>query len=245
MNLRSLSPRSLRLYSLAALIGVASTLSVSAQMIVVSGQMKAGDLNTSRPLLTSLPAWPYDTVEDGSGAGLTIEGFTSLSDAVGAQAARFTYSFSNLTLTSYSGGGPGDSIEVYTPDTGHTFEFAYDGTTLATGQVDSLTVVTNFTTGDATGTGTVNLISGGTNPAFYNEIGTLTGGSYVMDFAISSFEAVDAAGNFNSTGTFSVSAVPEPSTYAAILGVAALGLVQSRRRPRRSSAPALAPAQNA
>ncbi|GAB5559246.1 MAG: hypothetical protein SynsKO_08930 [Synoicihabitans sp.] len=208
--------------------------------------MSASDLNTSAAPLTSHPSFPWETVDTGSGMATSISGFTSISDAISTEAARLTYAFNNLELTTYSGGGPGDSLEIYTPKAGSTFTFAYDGTTIATGQVVSLTVNTNFTTGAATGLGTVNLISGGTNPAFFNEIGTLTGGTNIMDFAISSFTAVNASGDFTSTGTFSVSAVPEPSTYAAVLGLTALGFVHGRRRgPRRKSSPAPAPSQSA
>lgn len=247
MNLSSLLLSSLRPALMGTFLGVASAVSLSAQTIVVSGQVHASGLRTDFARLTVHPSYPYDTVDNGAGLGLEISGFTSLTDAISTEAARLSYSFSNLELTTYSGGGPGNSLEIYTPALGSTFKFSYDGITLATGEVVSLTVDTDFNTGDATGSGTINLVSGGSDPSFYNEIGTLTGGSYNMVFDISSFEAVDASGNFNSYGTFSAatSAVPEPSTYAAIFGVAALGLASGRRRVRPSSAPNPAPPQNA
>lgn len=227
------------------LIAVASAISVSAQTIVVSGDVHASDLRTDLAQLTSHPSYPYQKVDNGSGMGTEISGFTSLSDAISTEAARLTYSFGNLDLTTYTGGGPGTSIEIYTPDIGSTFKFSYDGVTLATGTVTSLTVNTNYSTGAATGTGRINLVSGGTDASFFNEINSLSGGTNNMDFAISSFTAVNASGDFNSTGTFSASAVPEPSTYAAVFGLAALGLAQGRRRARGSIAPTPAPAQTA
>lgn len=217
------------LFALGLMLGTAT-----GQTIVVDGTVKASNLDTLAAPLTVHPSFPWTDVDNGSGSGTSISGFSWVADSAGlADASRLTYSFTSLTLTTYSGGGPGDSLEIYTPDVGSTFSFSYDGAVIATGTVTSLTVNTNFVTGAATGSSIIQLTAPGADTSFYDEIGVLSGGTHQMVFDITSFDAVDASGNFTSAGIFSVSAVPEPSTYAAFFGLAALGLV-SRRRTRRA-----------
>lgn len=216
----------------------ASALSLSAQTLEVSGTLHAAVFRDDLDQLTGSPyivSYPWQDVQTGAGMATQIEGFTSIADAISMEAERLTYSLNSLTLTSYTSGKPaGISTEIYTPTTGSEFRFYYDSATLAIGEVVSIQVFTDFTTGQATGSGLVRLTAPGGTTDFYDEIGTLSGGSYLMDFTISQFAAVNALGDFTSTGTFSVSAVPEPSAWAALFGGCALSLAVWRRRPATS-----------
>lgn len=57
---------------------------------------------------------------------------------------------------------------------------------------------------------------------------TLSGNSGILEFEFDNFEAVDAAGLFESDGRFTV--VPEPSEYAMMFGVLGVAAVVLRRR---------------
>jgi len=57
-------------------------------------------------------------------------------------------------------------------------------------------------------------------------------GIYEATFLIEGVHAVDGAKSASATYTFEVAAIPEPSSYAALAGLASLGLVALRRRRR-------------
>jgi len=57
-------------------------------------------------------------------------------------------------------------------------------------------------------------------------------GIYEATFLIEGFHGESGAKSAFATYTFEVAAIPEPSSFAALAGLAALGLVASRRRPR-------------
>lgn len=206
----------------------------SAQQIDVAGTVTAVNANPGLGVLAQVgPAtfYPYTGLSTGSGTASGITDFTSLD---GVLPSRITYEFALMDLTTFvSGGVGGTSVEIYTPGVGSTFRFMLDGATLATGEVQSLQIDTNYDTGAATGFGYVTLSAPGLNPAFFNEINMLTGGTNRVDFAISNFSALGgdlSSFVFASSGNFTVTAVPEPASAAAIFGVAALVLVLKRRR---------------
>ena len=207
-----------------------------AQTISVDGTVTAVNADTNAAWLAFVggtPYYPYTGVSSGTGAATAINGFASLT---GVTPADLTYSFDNLDLTAYSGGGPGASVETYTPGSGSDFTFFLNGQPLATGEVISFVVTTGFDTGLATAVGSLHLSSPGTDPAFFNEVSALTGGANLVSFSAPNlfFDLAPslAQGVFHSAGTFSVTPVPEPAGCAALAGLAAVGCAFIRRRRR-------------
>jgi hypothetical protein len=211
--------------------------SLSAQTIAVNGTVTANSANTQAdPLavVSGITYYPYTSVSAGNGSATAIGGFSSL---VGVTPSTFTYAFTSLNLTAYAGGGPGDSVETYTPGGGSTFTFSVNGTPIASGEVVSLTVTTGYSTGTATALGYFHLTTAGSDPAFYNEVSALTGGTNILTLDVPGvfFDLGDlSAATFHVPGTFSVTAVPEPATVALGLGLAVLATTVYRRRTRNA-----------
>ncbi len=74
---------------------------------------------------------------------------------------------------------------------------------------------------------------GGGDSTFFDEVMTLSGNTGILAFEFDNFDAVDAAGLFESDGRFTV--VPEPSEYAMIFGALGMAAVVLRRRKLASS----------
>lgn len=185
------------------------------------------------------PSTMYDELVTAGGNGLSQVGFSVFDDDT--PVSGLNWGFGGLSL--YTGDGsltvspgpatagcedyritnPGaDNLEIWYEDGG-------DAILWATGQlVRFVTEVDNNADFIATGWGIAYLTSHtAEGQAFYDEVGALSGGDYKITFIADSFQAV-SPGHFESDGRWSV--VPEPSTYAAIAGMLALGLCVARRR---------------
>ncbi len=218
------------------LLGAAPLL--HAQSIDVGGTVTAVNANTLADPLAFVAGtyyYPYTGVSTSSGTATAINGFASLAAVAPGD---FTFAYDNLDLTGYSSAhpGPGNSIETYTPGAGSDFTFFVSGVPIATGEVVSFIVTTDYNTGLATAVGSLHLSAPGANPAFFNEVSALTGGSNLVDFSAPNlfFDLAPslASGTFNAAGTFSVTPVPEPSSLALGFGVSALLVAAIRRRRR-------------
>lgn len=184
--------------------------------------------------------WVFGTGMDssiisGDGTGTASSGFTVFGPD-GSGATLLTWEFGAMPL--YLGAGtrtvsPGAAtpgFEDYRPLDPDSVNLTiyYDGQEWASGhmawfltRVDNDHVLTATATGIATLT--ANTVAG---QAFYDEVGTLSGGTYEINFNAESFNPI-AGGYYHSAGYAEV--VPEPSTYAAIAGVLALGITMARR----------------
>ena len=191
-----------------------------------------GDIQMINP--TSIPwvgpstMWGF--VQTGSMTGTGSSGFASLSSL---DITKLVFTYGDLDLTTYqSPGANSPGFERYTPVGGaRAFSVSYNSTVLATGtSVFMRSEVTNNADYNATGSGQAFLTSAGLDPAFFNEVMAQTGGTGLLNFTIDGFHAVDNSGYFTSTG--SITAVPEPATYAALFGLAALGLALRARQRR-------------
>ena len=159
----------------------------------------------------------------------------------------FTWEFGPMTLL---GAGIGDSVtqspgaatqgfEDYRYDdssgaAAKNLTFYYDSNEWVSGYVTQFVVeVDDNSDFDAVGGGSAYIDSftvAGTD--FYNELMSLTNNTGLLDFVATSFTPVVGTdpGTFSSAGQIStVSAVPEPSSWALIIGSAALAAVASRR----------------
>ncbi|MBI5688618.1 MAG: PEP-CTERM sorting domain-containing protein [Verrucomicrobia bacterium] len=177
----------------------------------------------------------WGTVQTAAFTGTTQSGFTSLASV---DLSLLTFNFTNLDLNTYqSPGGATSGFERYTASGSATFEVRYNGALWATGTPVFLrTEVDNNLDTHAIGTGSAFLTGAGTSSSFYDEVMSKTSGSGILNFTITDFYPVDAAGNFASVGSMTISAVPEPGAYAAIAGGLGLGFATWRRRLRRPGA---------
>ena len=216
------------------LLGAASLL--PAQTIDIVGTVTAVNADIfAAPLayVGGIHYYPYTGISTASGAATAINGLASLSAVAPGD---FTFAYDSLNLTGYSSAhpGPGNSIETYTPGAGSDFTFFVSGIPVATGEVISFTVTTNYDTGLATAVGSIHLSAPGADPAFFNEVSAISGGTNLLNFSAPNlfFDLAPslASGTFNAAGTFSV--VPEPSGLALGFGAAALLVVATRRRRR-------------
>lgn len=173
----------------------------------------------------------WGSVETAGGTGSSTSGFASLA---ALNPSLITFSLGDLELSSHLSPGTSTSgFEYYSEvDASVTpFNLYYDGALWATGTTSFLqSDVANKNSTTATGTGAVYLTAPGLDPAFYNEVMNITGGTGLLQIAVSNFSAVDNAGNFTMVG--SLAATPEPSRLL-LLG---LGLLPTllRRRPSRA-----------
>lgn len=176
------------------------------------------------------------------GSGATQSGF-DLFDGGGQDITLLSWTLSEMTL--YQGAGtatlsPGPAsagFEDYRYDdngglAAANLTFFYNGDEWASGYVTRfVTTVDNTSDFDATGAGDAVITSNTpAGLAFFNEVMTLSGNTGDLFFIADSFFSVSATdpGTFSSTGSITV--VPEPSTYAALCGLAVLGVVALRRR---------------
>ncbi len=190
--------------------------------------------------------------QNGTGFNVdTIVGVTSPGFGGGSGTIGENYSFGSYTLTTTSvygsyniGSSSTDNTGVYgdffltsgaTPVTFDLSGFnATDTITIAFLHSQPWTITlsasttSNFSSNvvSASSTGSV-----GQTTTFFNLSGSLTGGSHIYTSFIST-----GAGEGDLSGMIinvtTAAAVPEPSTYAAIFGAAALGYVMIRRRRR-------------
>ncbi len=185
-----------------------------------------------------VPTHMWETVESGTGQANSVSGLTSLSFG-GFVPSSFTWKVAtaiagggDLELSSHLSPGLASSgFERYTNVDGANAEiqFSYAGALWAVGTVDFLrSEVANINAVTATGTGQITLTAGGVDTAFFDEVMTLTGNTGIISVEFDNFEAVDAAGLFESDGRFTV--VPEPSEYAIMFGLLGIGAVFLRRR---------------
>ena len=186
------------------------------------------------------PSWVggslmYKFITSGSSTGTAQSGFSTIPDIT-----LLTWSFDDLDLDigdSISPGAASAGLEVYRDtDSSSNLQFSYNGALWVSGLITEYRVnVDNNNDFDATGVGVSTITSfTAAGEDFYNEIMTLSGGSGEIGFTADSFAAV-AAGEFTSAGSLTISAVPEPNTYALWLGMAVVGFTGTRRRHTKMS----------
>lgn len=212
-----------------ALLLTALTLNLSAQGIIT---YDTGDVFTSD---ASGPAWVagslmFNKIDSGAATGATQSGFSTIPNI-----ALLTWSFDDLDLVVGESIVPGAAtagLEVYRDtDNSSNLQFFYDGDLWLTGLITEYRVeVDNNLDIEAVGTGYATITSSTVaGVGLYNEILSLTNATGDLTFAADAFASV-AAGQFQSPG--SISAVPEPSATAALLGLFAIAMVGNRRRAR-------------
>lgn len=226
-----------------------TSVSISVASIVVSGQTGAAGVlapafslyNTSASSGGAVPSSPnatHDSSTPGAtyltglyGTGATAESFTDLNgDNIWNAGEVFTDSNGDGEYTSAGIGGSGKEgafnalgdWRIYN-DIGTYGQFDYVGG-IADGSFDVLTGIT----GDGLADGFVTLT-----------FADLVAGEYFIVVGGADFDAqLTETATYGTAGTafptygieVSVTAIPEPSSFAALAGVAALGLVVSRRR---------------
>jgi hypothetical protein len=146
-----------------------------------------------------------------------------------------------LTLNSGGKVSPGNSIGTLTVDGnftwngGGTLEFQLDPGNSS----DRITLSSGAFLKGTGSTFLFDFLSTGTAGNTYTLVSSTVVGTFaVQDFTYNNL-AAGLSGEFSFSGNdlmFSVSAIPEPSTYAAIFGVAALGFAAWRRRQQRPKA---------
>lgn len=202
-----------RFCSFLVLAGIAPF--ATGQVISFQGQIQAGT-----PV-----GYVWGTIDSAEFTATASDGFASLS-ATG-DVTLFGGSFGGLEAI---GGTSSNPIYTDSDSSGTDFQLSYNGVQWATGEVLQLELNMIDAEGNATATGLAKFTAAGTNSAFFNELMTLTSGSGLMAFAVEPFYAFADDGVFTVTGT--LSAVPEPGTYAAIVGFAGLGFALLRRKIR-------------
>lgn len=180
----------------------------NAASIDFNGSVSAANLTNYSWVLGSKM---WGSIEDGSGAGTSAEGFSSLA---GLDMTLFSFTFGDLELTDHlSPGSSSAGYEYYSEGDGSTqaMEFFYDGALWASGSLDYLRIdVDNASDSAAIGFGVATLTSAGVNAAFYNEVLSLTGGSGRLNIEVFNFFPV-SNGTFGSLGKISVASVPVPA----------------------------------
>jgi hypothetical protein len=153
----------------------------------------------------------------------------------GKNPALLAFNFGDLELDTYQ--SPGIDMvgfEPYTETDGSSvpFTISYNGVMIARGTSGYLCdKVDHINDCTAAGTGRITLNTPGSDPAFYNEVSAITGGTRQLDVALTGFYPVNNAGLVATTGSISATPVPEPENAAG----AAAGLVgwAVGRRPQR------------
>lgn len=224
--------RRLSLATTSSALALAGATALNAASFDFSGDLHAAN-STGIPWVAGSTMW--GTLETGGGTGTAQSGFSYLASR---DVGLLTFSFGDLELTGFQSPGAASlGFERYTENDASVMPFTirYDGVVIATGTSDYLyDEVSHSLDFTAVGNGQVTLTAPGSDPAFYNEVTTLTGGSRILQVTLSSFDPVDNAGNFVTTGTFT--AVPEPEEYAVLAAAGLIGWAMWRRSKR----PALA-----
>ena len=190
----------------------------------------AGQVQTEN--LTTIPWVLGSTMWGGiltnNATGTTFVGFSSLA---GLNAGSIIMTSGDLELTSYLSPGPSSAgYEIYTEGdaTVVPLNLFYNGTLLASGTLSSIKVdVGNSSDSAAIGTGFGSFSAAGPNPAFFNELMSLSGNTGMVRFDTSTFTPVNNFGLFNTSTIMTV--VPEPATVG-LLVLSCLGLACRRRR---------------
>jgi hypothetical protein len=230
-NTTPLSPfNPLANWAVVAALASAGISSAGAASFSFGGDLRAGT-GTAIPWVG--PSTMWGTIETGRGTGTSQDGFGYLASR---NVGLLTFTFGDLELTSFQSPGPGSmGFERYTENDASVepFTLRYGGVVIATGTSDFLyNEVSHSLDFTAVGSGQVTLTAPGSDPAFYNEVVALTGGSRILQVTLTSFDPVDNLGHFVTTGSFT--AVPEPQEYAALSAVALIGWAAGRRSGRRA-----------
>jgi hypothetical protein len=202
-----------------------------------SGNLQAGNLTAtpwvkvplSPPALEpSFQTFMWGSIETGGGTGTAQAGFAYLASR---DVGLLTFTSGDLELTTFQSPGPATlGFERYTENDGSVLPFTirYDGAIIATGTSDFLyDEVSHQYDLAAVGNGQVTLTAAGADPTFYNEVLALTGGTGRLQVTLASFDPVDNAGLFATTGSFT--AVPEPEAYSALAAAGLMGWAAWRR----------------
>ena len=212
----TMSNSNVRLFFSTAFLAVISSVTVSAA-VIFANPITGTNPNTSNPYTTGQT---FDT-------NVTVGGIARGSGIVSANANN-RYNASGWNSASF--------------DSSDYFEFTI--TPKPSFEID----FTNFVyTGQASGSGATSFAFRSSVDSFASNLGTPTAGGTTISLSAISFQNVTSATTFRlygwaasaAGGTFSVndftfngsvSAIPEPSTFAAVLGAAALAGVAARRR---------------
>ncbi|CAM2954292.1 beta strand repeat-containing protein [Rariglobus hedericola] len=243
--------------SLAGLSGVSGTTIRSTSANTTSTLTITGGTNTFAGTLSNSGTNALLSLTN-SGGTLALTGTNSYSGAtiVSGGTLNLGSSLANTNSVTVSGGTLNSSVSTAVALGTGAFSLtsgalAINGTsigsfTLATGQNFTASIGTlNFTLGASNtsdqiiGSGAFNLssltlaLNGTTSVAgSYTLFSGFTGNS-VSDITITGLDP-GFTGVFGTNGILTVSAIPEPSTFAALFGVAALGVAALRRRETRA-----------
>jgi len=241
MNAKPCSNRRLGTGPLATVLAtaVALTSNAHAASFDFSGLLQADNLtgipwvNVSNPPTPEGQSLMWGSIETGSATGTSQSGFSYLE---GKDPALLTFTFGDLELNTFQSPLVGAmGFERYTDNDGSSvpFSISYDGVVIAQGTSQYLyTEVDHISDLTAIGSGRVSLHTPGSDPAFYNEVFAITGGSRQLDVTLTSFFPVNDAGLFATTGSISATPVPEPEENAAVAAAGLIGWAVWRRRQR-------------
>lgn len=180
----------------------------------------------SRTLESFSTSWVADLTVTNNVVGLTGGSFNSIGFEIAGSGAQYSALMLTATDSGYVVRAEGSGIapvEVSTFDSSDVqLRFSWDAGTQALGA--SYRFDSGAYTSLATFHPVSNWSSGATNSGFFFEV-----------FGNTNMTAV-LGGGLVHADNFSVSAIPEPSTYAALAGAAALGLAVWRRRRVKAQA---------
>ncbi len=203
---------------------------IQAGVIEYNGKVQAGNI-TDEPWVLGSTMW--GSLESANGTATSSTGFKSL---IGLDLSLFTFNFGDLELSEWLSPGINSSgWEFYSEGDSSVqpVRFYYDGVEWAFGSLNFIqTDVDNLYDATATGSGSLNLESGTAEGMdFYTEVMALSSGTGIMNISINNFDPVNNTGLFNSSGSLSVSPVPEPSSLAlfGLGGLMVLGLARRKR----------------
>jgi hypothetical protein len=198
----------------------------SAAQIGWTGVTNLSDSSQGIPWVFGSTMW--ESLDTGVATGASQTGFTYFDTH---DIGLFTFTFGDLELSSYlSPGAALPGFEIYT-DTDAVFvpfDMLQDGVLVASGEADFLRVdVLNNADANALGTAEATITTAGGDPAFFNELMTLSGGTGKLSITIDSFNPV-AIGVFNNVGTIAI--LPAPALAGDLnadgfVGIADLNIV--------------------
>ncbi len=205
---------------------------LSAAAATFQFQAVASNLDLSKHLFNQPGNSPYTLVRGGSGSMSTISGFPKSLALAGGVPSKFTFAFgaqnpnqpTGLTLTSFDNGlQDGVAKQFFTKLAGNnnTLTILLSGKPVATGSLDSLTVMTTPNS-VSTGVGSMTFTAAiGSDPTVFNELKSLTGGTgkYPFHLGSFSFQGDSAYGPdaslFKSSGSFNQQVAAPLITSAA------------------------------
>lgn len=196
------------------------------------------DLNQVVAEVGGFQFFAFQNTDSGQGTGISTTGSSTVAGPI-------DFVLGDLEQIGFVGGSSGGpaTVQIYGEGDGNpNFINLFDGgTLLAQGEYLEQVVTTDFDTGIATAVGRIRLLSAGVDPAFFNEVMQLTGGTGIIRFEVDSFAATflspdpledpeAATGEFATTGRFIVTPEPGAVWLMLVAALMATGTVLRHRR---------------